>query len=124
MRSLVLAFGLSVLVIGCGTFVTETPLNPAPRLLNPRGFESVEVFSSAPPARAHVDVALLEVEQTHDLNQQGTDLMIQRLRERAGAIGCDAVVIGGMRERGNSTELFDSGSTTLHATCIVYNDKP
>jgi hypothetical protein len=105
---------------GCGTFVTATPLNPPPRPLTPRGFESIQVYSSAPPSRPYIDVALLEVEQTHDLNQQGTDLMIQRLREQAGTMGCDAVVIGGMRERGRETNAFDSGSTTLHATCIVY----
>ena len=123
MRSLSLVFCSFILLAGCGTFVTETALNPAPRPLYARGYESVEVFSSAPPARAHVDIALLEVEQTHDLNQQGTDLMVQRLRERAGAMGCDAVVLGGMRERGGDGHL-DSGSTTLHATCIVYKDSP
>ncbi|HET6284965.1 MAG TPA: hypothetical protein VFH73_28670 [Polyangia bacterium] len=123
MRILAALFGLSVLIAGCGTFVTDTPINPPPRPVSPRGYGSVAVFSSAPPTRSHVDVALIEVEQTHDLNTQGTDLMIQRLRERAGALGCDAVVIGGMRERGRDVHGFDSGSTTLHATCIVYDDR-
>ena len=123
MRNLLVVFGLSVVLVGCGTFVTETLINPPPRPLTPRGYESVQVFSSTPPKRPYVDVALMEVEQTHDLNVRGTDLMIQRLRERAGTIGCDAVVIGGMRERGSDTKVFDSGSTTLHATCIVYDDR-
>jgi hypothetical protein len=85
----------------------------------------VEVFSTRPPRVPYVDVALLEVEQTHSLNAQGTHIMIAELRKRAGKIGCYAVVIGGMRETdgaqpGSGWDLIDPGSTTLHATCIVY----
>ena len=36
-------------------------------------------------------------------------------------MGCDAVVIGGLRERAGYPEYFTPGSTTMHATCIVYN---
>jgi hypothetical protein len=112
--------GPLALAAGCDTFVTATPINPSPRPLTRRGFESVPVFTSGPPSRPHVDVALLEVEQTHDFNYQGTDLMIQRLREEAGTMACDAVVLGGMGERGSDAEIFAAGSTTMHATCIVY----
>ncbi len=120
MRCLSLILGLSVVVTGCGTWVTDTPINPAPRPLFARGYESVEVFSSAPPARAHVDVALLKVDQTNAIDDHLGELMIQRLRERAGAMGCDAVFIGQTQERA-APDLLISGSRTMMATCIVYN---
>lgn len=121
MRSLILILVLSVVVAGCGTWVTDTQINPAPRPLFARGYESVEVFSSAPPARAHVDVALLKVDQTNAIDDHlGEQLMIQRLRERAGAMGCDAVFIGATQERA-APDLLTSGSRTMTATCIVYS---
>jgi hypothetical protein len=84
-------------------------------------------FASGPPTRPHDDVALLEVEQTHGFNEQGTGLMIHRLRERAAALGCDGIVLGGFREHGGGPDgtawhLIDPSSTTLHATCIVYRE--
>jgi hypothetical protein len=116
---------LSTLVTACGTFVTETPINRSPHLLSPRPPGSVEVFSSGPPPRSHVDVAFLEAEQTHGLNSQRTGLMIERLRARAADMGCDGIVIGGVREKdgaqpGSGWDILDPGSTTMHATCIVY----
>jgi hypothetical protein len=86
----------------------------------PRPPETVEVYSSSPPTRPHVDVALFEVTQTEDLTDRGTAFMIERLRERAGEMGCDAVLVGGMSEHEGSHSLFDSDSRTLQATCIVY----
>jgi hypothetical protein len=119
-RCLLLIGGLSVIVFtGCGTWVTDTQLNPAPRPLVPRGYDSVEVFSSAAPARPHVDVALLKVDQTNAMDDHLGEVMIQRLRERAGAMGCDAVFIGATQERA-APDLFNSGSRTMSATCIVY----
>src|SRR4051812_10995932 len=80
---------------GCGTFVDFTPINDPPHPLRARPAQSVDLFSSGPPSAPHVDVAVIEVEQTHSLNAQGTALMIQRMREQAAAIGCDAIVLGG-----------------------------
>ena len=120
MRSPLLIFGLFVVVTGCGTWVTDTQINPAPRPLFARGYESVEVFSSAPPARAHVDVALLKVDQMNAMDDRPGELMIQRLRERAGAMGCDAVFIGATQER-EAPGFLTSGSRTMTATCIVYS---
>jgi hypothetical protein len=122
---LLLATGL----IGCGTFVTMTPVNLPPHAMVPRSPDSVEIFTSGPPATPHVDVALLEVEQTHSLNEQGTDVMLRRLREVAAANGCDAVVIGSVSERagaprGSGLALLDPGATKRQATCIVYGTPP
>lgn len=75
-----------------------------------------------------MEVAIFEVTQTHGLNEQGLDIMIDRLRTRAAKLGCDAVVIGGIRERdgfpaGSAYYLLDPGATTLHGTCIVFTGK-
>jgi hypothetical protein len=128
MRTPLLSVALSgALLGGCGTFVDFTPINTPPHALQPRSNESVEVLAS-PPARPHVDVALVEVEQTHSLNEQGTGLMIQRMREQAAAIGCDAIVLRGVTdhqgaEPGSGWDLLDPGSTKREATCIVYSDE-
>lgn len=116
-----------VLVAGCGTYVTATPLNNASWEGAPRPSSRVEVFASGPPQRPYRDVALLEAEQTHGLNEQGTPLMLERLREQAREIGCDAIVLGGFTERdgaqpGTGWHLLDPGATTLRATCIVYRE--
>lgn len=124
------ALGLFLFAAGCGTTVTTTSLhNGGTRDLIPRPQHLVDVFASGPPRRPYRDVALLEVEQTHSFNEQGTDLMIQRLRERAGEIGCDGIVFGGFTERdgaqpGSGWDLIDPGATTLRATCIVYRHVP
>jgi hypothetical protein len=73
-------------------------------------------------------LAILEVKQTHGLNEQGTGLMIDRLRRRAAELGCDGVVVGGIRERdgsppGSDFYLLDPGATILHGTCIVFTDE-
>ena len=108
MKAHVLTLGLLV-VSGCGTFVTETRLNPTPRPLAPRAPESVEIFASSGPARAHVDVALLVASQN---DGTGTAAIVQSLRARAGAMGCDALFIMGMQE----------GGRLIQATCVVYTD--
>ena len=112
---------------GCGTFVDFTPLNDPPHALSPRSAGTVEVLSSGAPARPHVDVAIVEAEQTRSLNEQGTGLMIRRMRERAAALGCDAIVLGGVTDHqgagpGSGWDLLDPGATRRQATCIVYED--
>jgi hypothetical protein len=108
---------LPVVVMGCGTFVTTTQLNPPPHPLVYRAAASVEVYSSSPPTQPHVDLALLELEQNGGL---GRAALIELLRERAGALGCDAVFIGGVRGRGFNGEGFDSPREMVNATCLVY----
>jgi len=93
------------------------------------GASSVRLYTSGPPEQPHADVAILQVEQAHGLNEQGLDIMLDRLRTRAAQIGCDGVVVGGIRERdgfpaGTTFYLLDPGATTLHGTCIVFTGKP
>jgi hypothetical protein len=125
-RSFVIALTLSPLA--CGTTVSSTPLNGGASYQPPRPGRAVAIYASAPPNRPFREVALMRVDQTRGLNQQGTDLMLDRLREQAGAMGCDAVVLGGLGDRagvqsGSIFDLLDPGATTLNATCIVFRDK-
>jgi|GEM_PF-3698277 len=125
-----LASALAVLIFpACGTSVTETYINGPPGTLAPRDRHSVRLYTSGPPEEPHADVAILQVEQAHGLNEQGLDIMLDRLRTRAAQIGCDGVVVGGIRERdgfpaGTTFYLLDPGATTLHGTCIVFRGEP
>ena len=111
------------LTLGCGTFANSTVINDSPRPMYARPPRSVAVFSSGPPTRPHVDVAVITVEQTHDLNEQGMDIIIASMREKAAQMGCDAVVLGSRSERDAASTLFNSGATTQLGTCIVYDER-
>ena len=118
-----------VLVVGCGTSIQATSINPSPRPLVARSPASVELFTSGAPARPHVDVALLEAEATSSLSTDRTPEMLSELRERGAQMGCDAIVLGGVTSRQPSpgeaeTWLVDHPGSRrgLVATCIVYSD--
>jgi hypothetical protein len=54
--------------------------------------------------------------------------MIDSIRARAAALGCYAVVLGGITDHagarsGSALSLLDPGSTKQTAACIVYEDK-
>ncbi len=113
--------------VGCGasTSVQTTALHQPPRPLVPRRPEAIEIFSKGPPAEPHVDVALFAVERTRGLDAPGTDSMIWSLRERAGEIGCDAVVLENTSqpvgpETDAAHEIGDRDADQLLASCIVY----
>ena len=120
-----LAFAAGLLISGgCGTFVEATALNAPPRALSPRPVDAVEVYSSSPPAQAHVDVALIQANQINGMNAELPE-MIAKLREKAAQMGCDAIFISGASERAGApgdAHLFDPGSHLLLATCIAYRE--
>ena len=130
MRGVLLASTIVALALcACGTSVSENYINDPPATMAPRPHRSVRIYASGPPARPHMDVAILQVVQAHGLNEQGLDIMLDHLRARAAQMGCDGVVVGGMRERdgfspGTAFYLLDPGATTLHGTCVVFTDKP
>lgn len=116
--------GLLGAMTGCGTLlgveVTVTPLNPAPRPPMRLTADMVAVYSSEPPKRPHVDLALLEADNP-GLSASAT---IQALRARAAALGCEAVYINGVGvgdRLAGSPRLFSSDDS-LHATCVVFTD--
>lgn len=126
-KSIVLACILTSAVAGCGTTIKETVINQPPRPMAARPPETVELFTSGPPARPHVDVAFLEAEESSSLSTDETAEMLTKLRKRGAERGCDAVVIGGLSSRApglndGETWLVDNPKARkgIYATCIVY----
>lgn len=117
---------LFALGVGCGTAiettVKTTVINPAPRPLASRDPASVEVFSSAPPQRPHVDVEYLEAEAEAEsgLSADGTPRFIAALRAKAATDGCDAIVLGGTTNYLTSGGKYGTNLKRIVATCVVY----
>lgn len=116
---------------GCGTSIQTTLINPAPHPMVARDPTTVELFTSGAPQRAHVDVAFIEAEETSGLSTDGTPEMLSQLRERGAALGCDAVVIGGVSSRDPGVTDAEAwlvehpkGRKGLFATCIAYTEPP
>jgi hypothetical protein len=113
--------------VGCGssTAVETTALHQPPRPLVSRPPEVIEIFSDGPPAEPHVDVALFAVERTREPDVQDADSMIWSVRQRAGEIGCDAVVLESPSlhvgaDTNTARELAERDVDQLLASCIVY----
>lgn len=123
---------LAVLALaGCGTSIKTTAINSPPRPMQPRPPETVELFTSGPPARQHVDVAIIEAEEQSSLSVSDTGDVVRSLREHGAEMGCDAVVVGGASSRDPGVRDMESwinedpkGRKGFYATCIVYTAPP
>ncbi len=115
---------IAFLAAGCGTAISTTTINPAPRPLRPRPAETVQIFSSGPPQRPYIDVALLEAEQETGFSFDNTPEMLSHLRVRAAQMGCDGIVLGGVTHAGDvvASVATDASASKkgITATCIVY----
>jgi hypothetical protein len=108
------------LAAGCGTSIQSTMINPAPHPMQSRPPESVEIYSSGPPQRPYIDVAYLEAEQQSAYSGDDTAQFIGHLRERAAAMGCDGVVLGGVTHAAEPTTDIHLTRKGLTATCVMY----
>jgi hypothetical protein len=119
-RALASLITFVALLCGCGTAITFTPLGGNARFA-PKPAEEVDVFLTEPPARAHRDVGLFEVQQESDLSQDDTASM---LRKAAGDMGCDAVFIKRVGTDPQQNPLVNSTSAVkaITATCLRYAD--
>jgi hypothetical protein len=116
-----------VLAAGCGASVNSTPINMAPHPMAPRPPATVELYTSGPPARPHVDVALLEVEESSSVSLADTSEMMNELRNRGAQMGCDGIVLGSSSTRDPGLGDAESwiaknprGRKGFTATCIAY----
>jgi hypothetical protein len=106
--------------------VSVTPLSHGASGVTPKRASEVEIFATAPPQTRFVEVALLEADQSNGLNEQGVELMLLRLREAAGALGCDGIVLTGRGARAPAPYVegplppVDYGSRQIYATCIAF----
>ncbi|HEY1550910.1 MAG TPA: hypothetical protein VGG28_23940 [Kofleriaceae bacterium] len=107
----------STLVVGCFPSTirsTNTTLNPAPRPMVARAPADVELFTSGPPARPHVDVELLWINSGVD---RSIGELLAQARIEGARHGCDGVVVGNMQIVGyDKTE----DNRIAIATCIAY----
>ena len=125
LRVSVMRIAVLLLVAACGSSIRATEINTAPRPLQARTPEQVEVFTSGPPARPHIDVTFFEVQQDSEMSSDDTREFIIKLREEAARKGCDGLVIGGVTHEPAGTLLDNQTPTSykgMTATCIVYSD--
>lgn len=105
---------------GCAdTSAAYTPLNAPPRPVQARTPDQVELFSSAPPDRPHVDVRLLTAQEGD--GDETPAALINVVRQVAAERGCDAVVVA---PPGSKTAEWLFGGTRSYqvysGTCLVY----
>jgi hypothetical protein len=119
-----LVFG--IWLSGCAeTTVTYTPLNVPPHELRARRPEQIEVFSSAPPERPHVDVGLISVQEgTGGYETPAT--LVWALRQSGAEKGCDALLLAPPSSTNTPTDLIsvERSFQVYSATCIVYRTTP
>ncbi|HEY1550909.1 MAG TPA: hypothetical protein VGG28_23935 [Kofleriaceae bacterium] len=108
-----------VLLGACGVNVYETPINAPPAAMTARAPTSVEVFTSGAPARAHVDIAVLQAEpETGLADSSGTNL-VGKLRATAAAMGCDGLVVTQLDS--HHPGAFEANEThTASGTCVMW----
>ncbi len=112
----------AALLTGCGPTVTATALNPSPRPFSPRHAMSVEVYTTSMPPRPYVEVAALSAKGGNAEEHFGA------MRQKAGEMGCDALVFTAMPRDATSTgyNWMSGGVTTTSsnsgssATCVMW----
>lgn len=122
-RSLTVVIGLSAL--GCGVETSVVWLRAPPQQMAKKSPAMVDVYSSSPPARPHVDVAIIEVAELHDSAASVKEL-IDALKVAAAEQGCDAIHITGVVNKGPElfASEFSSDREGVVATCLVYTAEP
>lgn len=88
---------LSLFAVGCHS-IDYSPLNAPPRAMGPRDPATVEVFVERRPERPVVEVGQFEIEQNSPASG-GMSTMVEKLRTRAGELGCDGLILGEATER-------------------------
>ena len=121
-----------MLAAGCGgVTVTTHPLNRPPKALMPHPPSVVEVYTSRPPRESYVEVAMIEVRQASAYSGASEKEVFREMRKKAGAMGCDGLILLGAADAIGSTGAWSpltgthTSVRTLHGyrgTCIVMDD--
>lgn len=120
MRSVFAGLGFIALLASCGTKVTFTPTNEPPQQMAPKAAAAVEVFMGQQPGQPYLEVGYFEAQQQSVYSSGSSKKILDKLRERAGKMGCDGIIVLGTADRvvGDNT-----GTATLkgyRASCFVY----
>jgi hypothetical protein len=124
-----LASALLVLA-ACGTTTRFVATNPSPRPLKPKAAHLVHIYTTGAPEAEYVEVGILQARQESGFSTDDMPSIIRQMRGRAGAIGCDALIINGAADKQSgsvfiSNDKITSSSHTLEGfwgACIVYLD--
>ena len=121
-------FAWLVLVAACGTTLTAVPTNRPIRPMTPRDPMSVELITTGVPQRPFVEVAYLEAQQESEMSLDHAPDVMNKMRQRAAAMGCDALILGGGNDAVVGSTFRGSGGTNTlrgyRGTCIQWNDLP
>ncbi|HVY49692.1 MAG TPA: hypothetical protein VHB21_27550 [Minicystis sp.] len=115
---------LALAVAGCGTSIDYTQTHVAPRPMSPHALESVEILTAGPPQRPFVEIGMIEARQQSGYSLDNKHEVLDKLRNYAANLGCDAIVVSG--DNGTSS-VYAGGNNNIpvttagyRGTCIVY----
>ncbi len=89
---------------------------------------AVEIYSSAPPARRHIEVGVFEARADSGLNPDEIKETVGQLRAYAAVRGCDALFFAEISQDSPGAELavwlynHHDRVDRLRETCVVYTD--
>ena len=115
MRRFLAAF----LVCSACANVQVTPLNAPSQAPTPKPASEVEMYLTKVPSRAYEELYMIRSDAGN------SEEALSAMRERAGALGCDALIIAGAADRvvsspdavGNSTVSMREG---FLGSCVVF----
>ena len=113
----------SFAAVGCGTSIATMPLNTPPHALRPRSPEQVEVFVGKSPTRDFVEVAMIDAQQeTYSVDDEPE--VLWKMRQRAGEIGCDGLMIVGPDDAVVGDKNYTWTEKGFRGACLVWMDDP
>lgn len=121
-RSVTMAMLGSVAAAGCGLALRVVPLASASTPRAPRAASAVDLFVTGRPTVAARDLAILTVEEESIYAVSSDGEALARLREEAGRMGCDALVVLGP-SGGVGSGIGGDYTRSLHGfrgACVEY----
>jgi hypothetical protein len=103
-----LSMGAVVLLACSSVSVEYTPLNSPPRPVQSTTADQVEVLTTTPPSRKHIEIGTIK--GMHDSITSDED-MFKAMKVEAAERGCNALVV---TQRGGPVAI---------ASCVVYTDQ-
>lgn len=94
-RLVSMGFASAWLATGCGLAFQRIPLAASTKPLVPRAAGAVDLYVSGRPSVPSRDLALLTVEEESVYAARSEAEALERLREEAGRMGCDGLVLLG-----------------------------
>jgi hypothetical protein len=115
----------ALIACGCGPSLSFMRTAQPPREPKPHAGADVEVYLVAPPRRPYVEFGI--VESTELFDGENTDAMsdlINSMREYAGGLGCDALVIVGSNDGITAGSGRHGGGSRSYkgyrGSCVMY----